>query len=483
ALGQLVTIALAHSLEVQAGELAPLRQQALQDEQRALFYPTLVGAASRQVDKDLFTLFALTQTAATTQYEVGVRELLPDNTRVSVTAASSRSRVTYLDNPGNTWPLFDPLRRSTLTVAVAKPLLRGAWRENACGQLDLAHISEQAAVARLQRLRGEVIAGIEKQYWLLARLEIEEDLCRRSLARARLILDERRGAAARGQAPEVDVLAAAENIAARRADLLRLVRLRRDAADALALLVYGELTPRQLRSGELVLQTAGLAVTVPGLPADSIAVRRALAVRDDVVEAQHNYAQAQLAAKLAGNATLPQLDVFGDYAVGRYTQDGGLSYNATTSAITMRGSNPSTMQENPWSVGVQLSIPIGASPDDARAQLARLALAEQRLGLAALEGRIYREVRQALRACAGDREQVALREQALTAAAAQLRAAWGAYRLGKLSTFQFLQYSAHFDEQYAAALAAQYDLACAVTDYYQASGLLLNLYLDPAAAR
>ncbi len=476
-LGELATIALAHAVSLRVAELEPLQRQAQQLEQQALFNPVLEVSARRRVERDVAAFFIEPQTATVSTGRAALTQRLPDNSQVTVEATGRETRISNLRHD-SLMPLFDPERHTELSLTIVKPLLRGAWRENAEGELDLARLSEQEALARLARLRGELLAEIERQYWLLARCEIEEQLARRSLARARLILAERLGAQAAGEAPEIDVLSARENRAAREADLLRLLERRRAAADGLTALVYGEFAPARLRSGDLVLQTAGLDYAVPVPAEDTAALAAALRNRAEVPEAQQAYARALLQERLAQNATLPQLDAYGTYGYGRFTSDQGLAVSLSTSAISLRGANEQTVPLHPWEIGATFSIPIGASPDEARAVLAALAREEQRLQLATLENRIAREVRQAVRALRTGLACRELRETALTDAAGQLRAAWGAYRLGRLTTVQFLQHSQHFDEAYAAALQAQYELACAVTEYYRAAGLLLPAYLD-----
>jgi outer membrane protein len=385
---------------------------------------------------------------------VSLTQALPIGSTLDLTAATARDEVTPAA----------PLFASGLTLTLTQPLLRGAGLGAGYAAARAATLGGHAEVAAARRALEQLIADVENAYWSLRRLERDEEAAERSLRNAEELARRNRELSRLKLMADHDVLISDQGAETRRASYISAVRARRDAADDLVYLSYGEGVRQQLEEEGVVIRTDTAAVSVPQLPGYAEAAAEALARRGDVRAARKAAEQAEALYVAARSARLPQLDASGSIGRAGSDQTGlpGAQRDSRTGA--MRNRNPS------WSAGVDFSIPLGNRPGYHGMRSAGAALARARAELAATENGARLEVRKALRAVRAEDEryEVALRASAL--ARRQFEQERSRMRFGIVDSFRVLQ----AEEQWvASALAldeAERARASAVTSYLLATG-------------
>jgi outer membrane protein TolC len=455
-----VRAALTRGLDAMAAKADAERGDADGRAARGLFDPVLSAAASAsESDERRVRVPGVVPAPVRTKAQdgsVSLTQTLPIGSIVDLTAVSSRDEVTPAA----------PLFASGLTLTLVQPLLRGAGLA-AYASARAASFGGEAAVAAARRSLEQAIADVENAYWSLRRLEHDEDAAERSLRTAEELARRNRELSRLKLMSDHDVLVSDEGVEVRRAVYIAAVRARRDAADDLVFLSYGESVRQQLEDEGFGVRTdsgaaSSLSVPSSGLPAYAAAVEQALARRGDVAAARKTLAQAEALYRAARSARLPQLDASGSIGRAGSDQTGlpGAQRDSFTGA--RRNRNPS------WSAGLDFSIPLGNRPGYYGMRSAGAALARARADLAAVENNARLEVRKSLRAVRSEEERYAVAAKAAELARREFEQERARMRFGLVDSFRVLlaeeqavQADLAFDvaENARAAAATAYRLA------------------------
>lgn len=474
-LGALVQACLEQNLALRAAHQRAAVGEAAVAVAEGAYGPRLEAAANSRHERDITAVMIEAQSIDHQHYESSLIWRSRSNTEYSLTAAARRVEARNL-RANNLLPQFDPLRETTLTLGILKPLLRLGGNDAGQGTIDAAAHGSTALAAQLEHSRGEAVARIEYAYWRLAQAEQAELLHRRAVARTEQLVRERAAAVARGAAASLELLSAQENLTEQRALLLRAAHARADAAELLLFDAFGA-APRPGDTEGARFATLPVAFSIPALPPETDDVAAALARRHDVLAARAACEQQALALTLAENAALPELNLYGNVGVGRFYNARDITYRIIGQEITYTRDNNTTLDIQPWEVGMTFVMPLGTSADDARARQAALEADAGRLALSEAEARAGLEVRQARRAVETGTARLQLAEQALAQAGTQFDTVWAAYTLGQADIRQVLGYGDNHDRAFLAMLEARHDLACAITGYFRATGTLLQRYV------
>jgi outer membrane protein len=450
--------ALEHNLTLRAALVDPLIAGEALDAERARFEAVFVPTMT----------FSSTDTPAlpggpeqqTDQFSAGAGVSVPLRTggRASVNLLGG---VTGGDSPF----IQDPLYSAGASFSIVQPLLRGAGRSVATASIRLAALREQAASAQTKLAVITELARVERAYWRLyaARRELEVrqqqyEVALQQLERARRRVDAQ-------QLPEVEVIRAESGLAERLEAIIN--------AETAVLVTQRELR-RVMNAGAgphgldpldepgLLRPVSEPVVQDYALDARAL-VEVALAGRMELLEAELGLLADAVNIDLARNATLPQLDLTGSYAVNGVGTGAG-----STLARTGRADVQS------YSVGVQGSIPLGnaaAEADLRRAVLTRL----QRLATRhAREQLVRQEVLDAVDRVRSGWQRILASRQATILAGRTFEAEQRQFDAGRRTSTDVLDAAARLAEAQSAEIRALTDYQIALVDLAVATGTVLG---------
>lgn len=277
----------------------------------------------------------------------------------------------------NFFSSFNPSVRSLFRAQYTQPLLRGFKTDTARQQIRIARINRDISDIDLRQTITNTVAEVRNAYWELLYSVASVGVQQQALDLAEQLVRDNRARVEIGTLAPIDVVQAQSEAATRRQTLAQAQQTLRTAELTLKRLVV-EGTQDELWSAEInpVDQPE---LSRPAIDIDD-AVRAALLQRTDLARIEHQQTLNELTLSNLRDSTLPALDLVGAYNLQGQSGDflvregflGGEiievipgGYNDVLSQI-FDASFPI------WSVGIQLSYPIGRSADEAALERARL---------------------------------------------------------------------------------------------------------------
>ncbi len=261
-------------------------------------------------------------------------------------------------------------------------LLRGAGREVNLAEADIARARAAASREVLQEDLLTVIGDVEQAYWDLSEawslVRIQQDLLDRGIETERVLAERRAFDADPAQGAD-----ARATVELRRADLVRAVRILRSSSDRLKYLMNH---PDHPLSSETLLAAADMPGAAPVEFSLEESLRRAVAERPAVRRAVLDVEEARIRERVAGNGSLPRLDLVAEAGVTGLDDDPGTSTGHLVNEDFVN-----------YGAALELEIPLGNRA--ARADLRRAELAKDAAFLAyeRTVREVAREVKDALR--------------------------------------------------------------------------------------
>jgi HAE1 family hydrophobic/amphiphilic exporter-1 len=302
-------------------------------------------------------------------------------------------------NASSTLSNFNPAVTAALQATVSQPLLRDFHIDQARAQVQLAREGERVADIGQQELAATVVASAQRAYWNLVAARASVGVQQHSLD---LSLELERNNKARvdvGQSPPLDLVSAQAEVAQRREALIVAQTLVRQAEDQLRVLILDAKRPDYWF---VRLDTADLVPPAGPSPDVDAAVRNALAQRTDLARAKQQIAISDTNVALAKNNVLPDVRLQASYLtnglggtellrngfLGPVTGQEFVAYGDVLRQLFV--SNYPT-----WTIGVNVSYPLGRSADEANYARTRLEREQNGERLRSAEFKVVREVRQA----------------------------------------------------------------------------------------
>ena len=404
-----------------------------------------------------------------TQLSAGVNGMLPWSTSYAVSLDGSRRRQ---DNPLLLAPgELTPTANTSLTLTLAQPLLRGFGPGIAQAPVRQARLFASSSRAQLDRLTEQVIADVESAYWNLGLAAAFERISRESYERAQELMSRNERMRELNLISEVDAITSRRGVQQRLTTLTEATRRRKDAAERLIFLVFGESAERYL-DPDLDFGTEPPPEQAPALPELAELERAALGTRSDLRAARFDVDQGEVATRIARNALLPDARL-------------SLSYAAQTLGTAdyrlFSVQRPGDLEANDWRVGVALSYPLWNRAARAANARATHDLEASQTALASAEQFVRSDVRSAARAIATNLERLEQARLSFDYARQQYDAGERQLQLGLVDSFRLLQME---EEVSSAALVfeqTRYDLALAISNFELAMGTNRRKYGAPTA--
>jgi outer membrane protein TolC len=296
---------------------------------------------------------------------------------------------------------FNPLLQSGLSFTVSQPLLRDLSVDASRQQLATSRVNRDIAGARLRETLVRTTADVKAAYWNLASAHANVEARRSALVLAEELVRVNKAKVDVGQSPPLDLVSAQAEVASDQEQLIIAETAVKQDEDQLRLLIFD---PTQRDVWRVALELVD-SPPVGMAPLDlEAAVTNALSERADLTRARKDIENAQTAVKFANNQKLPDVRLNASYQASGL---GGTQVLRTgdfpgtivgPGAITDFGSVVSQLfgRDYPtWSVGVNVSYPLGESAEQANAARAALERAQAGERLKGDEGRVIQQVRDA----------------------------------------------------------------------------------------
>jgi HAE1 family hydrophobic/amphiphilic exporter-1 len=278
----------------------------------------------------------------------------------------------------NIFSTFSPQVQSSLSISIRQPLLRNFRIDNLRQQVILSEKNREIADIGVEQTVATTSRTVRNAYWDLAYAIASLGVQQQSLDLARESLRETNARIQIGTTPPIDAVAAEAEVAQREQAVILAQEQIETAQDALRALVFNPQSPdfwtTSIQPTELPAFQP-ISVDVDG------AVRNALQMRTDLLEARKSIEEAGINIEYFRNQSLPDVTASFDYGlsglggtpVGRTNALGiPVVTNATSRSFGQVLSDIFGNQFPNWTLALNISYPIGHSQQEAslaRAQL------------------------------------------------------------------------------------------------------------------
>lgn len=428
---------------------------------RSVYNPVLTSTLSSQTSKNASTSTiagAATGSAITNDtlvFNGGMAQDVPwGGGNLALNLNNRRQETTSLTATVN--PQYTP----TWALQYTQPLLRDFRIDTTRQQLLVTRINQEISDVQLQQTIINTLANVRNAYWDYVFAVQSVEVSRQSLALAEELLRNNQTKVDIGTMAPIDVVQAQSQVAQQRQALVGAEGASRTAEITLKrLIVNGTTDP---------LWTSTIdPADRPDFKAEPIdvnaAIKRALAERTDVLQAQKTQQANNVTLRFLRNQDLPQINLLTSYAT---TGIGGTTYITTGSGINRQveeiipggyADALETLFRNrlpTWSVGLNVSYNLGTSATDASIARARVQQNQINLQLRQLDLAVTSDVSNAAIQVQNTAERVQAAQAARDLAQQQLDAENSKFGVGMSTNYQ--------------VVLAQRDLATAQNNELQA---------------
>lgn len=394
-----VRLALENNLGVRAARIDPQIEDLGVAQARAAWFPTLtttVQGASTDSPSNSFLSGAEGTTISDDRVNtnVGMEQALPWGGRYAVGWDSSRSTTT------NIFSNFSPQVRSSLALTYTQPLLRGFSIDTARQQVLLSEKNREIADVTLRQAMAVTSRAVRHAYWDLVFAIASLGVQRQSLELARESLRNARARIEIGTIPPIDEVEAEAEVALREESVIVGEAQIGTTEDALRALVFDPASPD---FWTLRIEPAEAPPFAPASIDIDAATRTALEQRSDIQQSRKNLEATDINLRFFRNETLPDVTASFDYGLtglGGTQFLRGEGFPGPIVGQTQRGFG--TVLEDlfsndfpNWTASLNISYPIGATPQAANLARARLQYARQQTQLRDAEVQVTAQVREA----------------------------------------------------------------------------------------
>jgi outer membrane protein TolC len=400
-----VRLAIDNNLGIQIARFNPQVQDlsvALARSAWAPSFTTVVQGASTATPNSGFLSGATTGQNKTTTgrmlSNVGLLQQTPWGGSYSVGWDSTRSTTS------NVFSSFSPQLQSSLSIGIRQPLLRNFTIDNLRLQVIQSEKDRDIADFQLQQSIATTSRAVRNAYWDLAYANASLAVQRQSLDLANESLRETNARIQIGTTPPIDAVEAQAEVAARQQNVIVAEAQIETAQDNLRALVFNQASPDFWTTTIVPTDLPAFEPTTVNVDA---AVRNALLMRTDLLQARKSLESADINIKYFRNQTLPDVTATLDYGL---TGLGGtpvarvnnFGIPVTTPAGIARsfGSVLGDLFGNQypsWTVGLSISYPLGHSPQEANLARAQLETTQAETQLKNAELQVVTQVRNVAR--------------------------------------------------------------------------------------
>lgn len=489
-----IALAVRNNTDLQIQRLGPVAAASQVRKARSVFDPALFTDVTRDrlvTQKTSVLMGSPTDTSTFTQdliVNAGVRKTLISGGQLSGTWSNKRMTA----NPSVANPLV-PAYTSSLALSLNQPLLRDFGWRYALLLVDVAANTEQVTYHQYEAGIANLIAQVERTYWLLV-LAIENvKVQEQGLTLARELQRQNEGKFAVGALPKTAVLEAKSEVARREANLIRFAHLRDVARDNLrAVINYRQPDA----AGLLMIEPKDTPAVVPYDIDLNRSLQTALSRRPELLAARLEVHGKGLMRKVAENQLLPRLNFVGN--IGVNGTSGGRppvtfpGYPTGPQAPAgLEGGYDRALGFLPdgrfynYSAGATIEIPIDNAAAKADYSKANIDLDQSHLSLRKLEETVTLEIKQAVSTLQADLKSVDATRIARELAEENVSNQQARYDVGLATTKDLLDFLDRQTQARAIEIEALTRYNSDLAEMHRVEGTLLqatNVILDRAPA-
>jgi HAE1 family hydrophobic/amphiphilic exporter-1 len=400
-----VRLALDNNLGIQIARFNPQLQDLSVALARSAWVPsfaTLVEGAGTTAPNSGFLSGATTGQNKTTTgrvlSNVGLVQQTPWGGSYSIGWDSTRSTTS------NVFSSFSPQLQSSLSIDIRQPLLRDFTIDNLRREVILSEKDRDISDFQLQQTIATTSRAVRNAYWDLAYANASLAVQRQSLDLANESLRETNARIQIGTIPPIDAVEAQAEVAARQQAVIVAEAQIDTTQDNLRALVFNQSSPDFWTTRIVPTELPAFAPTTVDIDG---AVRNALQMRTDLLQARKSLESADINIKYFRNQTLPDVSAILDYGLTGLggtpvTRTGTLGIPVAIPIGTTRnfGSVLGDLFGNQypsWTVGLSITYPLGRSPQEANLARAQLETVQAETQLKNAELQVATQVRNVAR--------------------------------------------------------------------------------------
>jgi len=464
-----VAMALESNLSIKADRLSPQIQDYSVAQARANWAPVVFTGFRKLSDATPPNSFlagsAATITNSSFGNTTGVQQQLPwGGGNYDVRWSGSRSETTSFTN-------FNPQLSSSFDVTFTQPLLANFGIDSVRRQVWTSQNLREISDVQLRQNIVVTTRNVRNAYWDLVAAIANLEVAQQALDLARQSLKDNQTRVEVGTMAPIDIIEAEAEVARNEESVIVATTGIERAQDQLRVLISN---PEQPDFWTMRIEPTEQAVMVPTTLDVDAAVGNALANRGDLVTARRQLDNTLIDVKYYKNQRMPALDLNLSYGMvglgGTQFQFADTGFPPEIIGQTERsfGSVLNDVFGNDyknWSVGFQISYPIGMSTADAGLAQARLQQAQAETNLQNMEMLITTSVRDVARQVTTNQKRVEATQKARELAERRLEAEQKKFNVGLSTTFVVFQLQRDLASQRAREVAAIIDYNKSLVDF------------------
>ena len=306
----------------------------------------------------------------------------------------------------NSFTTFSPQLRSSLSLNVDQPLVRGFSIDSVRQQVQASLKNREIADVQLRETVASTMRAVRNAYWNLAYAHASLRVQQQSLELAQESLRNTRARVDIGTTPPIDIVEAESEVAQREEAVIVGEAQIQTAEDQLRALVFDPAMPD---FWTMHIEAVDLPSFQPIAVDADAAVRNALDKRTDLQQTSKSMEVTDINIRFLRNQSLPDVTASFNYGLsgigGTQLVRGLGPFGPGTGAVTGELQRPFTnvlgdlfTNSFPaWTAGLNISYPIGHSQAEAELAKARLQTAQQRAQLRSQQLQVSTQVREAAR--------------------------------------------------------------------------------------
>jgi outer membrane protein len=444
-----VKLALDRNLDIAVQRLNPQITDLAYASIRAVYYPSLTSTIQSQSQTNPSTNTIAGGTVATgidngtTLFNGGIAQSVPwGGGSYTATLNNTRSTTTSLINLYN--PSYSPLWSATYT----QPLLRGFKTDSTRQQLQVTKLSRDVSDIQLTSTITNTLSTVRNAYWDYVFAIQSVDVARQSVDLANKLVGDNQTRVQVGTMAPIDVVQAQAQAATSVQNLVAAQAAMRTAELVLKrLIVSGTQDP----NWNATLDPVDRPDFQPETIDVEAAVRRALSQRTDLAIASKDVQMNDVTLKYLDDQTKPQADLNASYGLsgigGTQIQrtGNGIGGNGGTVTNVIPGGYGDALSSlwganyPRWTIGVNISYPLGLSSQQAAVARARVQLNQVQAQLKQIELQVATEVTNAAVTVTSGAERVQAAQVARELAQKQLDAENSKFAVGMSTNYFVVQ--------------------------------------------
>jgi outer membrane protein TolC len=350
--------------------------------------------------------------------------------------------------------LLDPYYRSSLTLDLRQPLLKGFGIDNQTANLRAADKNLAAATLLVGSEAANLAATVRRAYWNLVYAWQDREVKVLSITLAKRLVTETATKIEAGRLAEVDRYQPESEVARREENLILADRSIGLYEDELKLLMNSA-------DWQATLTPVDLPPTEPVEPDIDQVLQRALRLRPDIQAADLSREAAEIREKAARNQTRPDLALIGMVGQGGTDDVYG---DTLDDAID----DPETQ----WQAGLALSIPLQNATAEGNYRQARAASSKARNSAQLLRLQVRQGVRITLRDVQLAIKAMEATKKTSLATRKRLEAEQAKFEAGRATTLDVLTSQEAYAESLSQEKRAEVGYAIALAELYRIQGMI-----------